>query len=455
MFKGRLQRATTWLSISALALGMVSTGLLTSSANAASSTPGVTARSITIGATVPLSGVAASYAPVSAAANAVFRYINSKGGINKRMIKFIRLDDCYGLAAYGLGCTAGASTTTLSQTQVLVAQDHVFATVGSLGTAAQESVLNYLKLNGVPQLFVNSGGSSWDQPSKYPNLFGFQTSYVAEGKIFARYIRTNDAGETVGFIGQNDDFGANGFLGLQYGGANIAPANHLTYSPADAITGSSSDLVADVGTLQANKVQVVVLDSVPGFTDGILKIAKAFGYSPKWIISSVGADPSLVNNASEAAAITLNFFPDVTKNDNAWVPWLRKVLRADKADASYFPGLSATSPMTGNEFYGASWALAFAETLKAEGNNVTRAGFVKTLKTTTLATPAITPLKYSGSSHQGLLGGTIAIIASNGTKVPFKALELSTTVFTTGSTQASPMKVSSKFSISQIPSWLK
>ena len=74
---------------------------------------------------------------------------------------------------------------------------------------------------------------------------------------------------------------------------------------------------------------------------------------------------------------------------------------------------------------------------------------------TTFATPAITPLKYTKTNHQGMQGGTIAIIASNGTKVPIKALELSTNVFTTGQSKASPIKVTSHFIIDPIPSWLK
>lgn len=431
---------------------MVSTGLLTSSAGGASATPGVTKTSITIGATVPLSGVAASYASVSGAANAVFKYIDSKGGVNGRKIKYLRLDDCYDLASYGLGCTAGASVTTLSQNQVLVAQDHVFATVGSLGTAAEESVLSYLKQNGVPQLFVNSGSSAWDNPSKYPNLFGFQTSYQAEGKIFARYIKAHYAGQTVGFIGQNDDFGANGFLGLQDGGLNIATTNHLSYNAADAITGSSSDIQADVATLQTNKVQVVVLDSVPGFSAGILTIAKLLGYSPTWVISSVGADPTSVNNVGEAGAVTLDYFPDVTNNSNPWIPWLRKVLLADKTD---FPTFTSSSVITGNELYGAGFAVAFAETLKAEGKTITRAGFVKELKSITLSTPATAPLKYSSSNHQGLQGGVIATIAANGTLAPVKAVLTGTTVFTTGNDKASPIKVSTKLSVTAVPSWMK
>lgn len=452
MFKGRLRRSITLLSVSALTLGMVSTGLLTGSASAANATPGVTATSITIGASVPLSGIAASYAPVSAAANAVFKYVNSKGGVNGRKIKYIRLDDCYDLASYGLGCTAGASVTTLSQNQVLVAQDHVFATVGSLGTAAEESVESYLKQNGVPQLFVNSGSSAWDEPSKYPDLFGFQTSYQAEGKIFARYIKAHFAGQTVGFIGQNDDFGANGFLGLKDGGLNIATANQLTYNAADAITGSSSDIQADVATLQTNKVQVVVLDSVPGFTAGILTVAKLLGYSPTWVISNVGADPTSVNNVGEAGATTLDYFPAVTDNADPWIPWVRKVLLADKTD---FPTFTSSSIITGNELYGAGWAVAFVETLKAEGKNVTRAGFVKTLETTTLSDPATTPLKYSKSNHQGLLGGVISTISSNGTNPPVEGKLTNTTVFTTGNSKASPIKIAKKLTISPIPSWLK
>lgn len=448
----KAKRATTLIAATALSLGMVSTGLLSGNASAASSTPGVTATSITIGATVPLSGVAASYASVSASANAVFQYINKHGGINGRTIKYIRLDDCYDLAAYGLGCTAGSSVTTLSQTQTLVAQDHVFATVGSLGTAAQDSVLSYMKTNGVPQLFVNSGSRDWDQPSKYSNLFGFQTSYVAEGKIFARYIKSNFPGKTVGFIGQNDDFGADGYIGLTDGGISITSANHLSYNAADAISGSTSDLQQDVATLQANGAQVVVLDSVPGFTTGILEIAHLLGYSPQWIISSVGSDPTSVNTPLEANAISLDYFPAATQTSDPWIPWVRKVLLADKTD---FPTFTSTSVLTGNELYGAGYAVAFAEVLKAEGKTVTRAGFIKTMESMTLATPAIVPLKYTKNNHQGLLGGMIATVAPNGTAAPTIATPVGHNIYSTTNTAGSPITVGTKMNVTAIPSWLK
>jgi len=451
MFQGRLARTATLVAAGALTLGLTMGGLGVASAGAATSTPGVTSNSITIGATVPLSGIAVSYAEVSAAANAVFNYINKLGGINGRKIHYIRLDDCYNLAFAGLGCTAGASTTTLSQTQVLVAQDHVFATVGSLGTAAQESVLSYLKQAGVPQLFVNSGSSTWDNPSEYPDLTGFQASYQVEGKVFANYIKTHLKGKTVGFIGQNDDFGAGGYAGLVNGGLSIASANHLSYNAADAITGSVSDIATDVSTLKADHVQVVVLDSIPAFTSAILSIAHEVGFTPQWIISTVGSDPISVNNAGEAGAITFDSLPATNDKSNPWTAWLKNIILADKTD---FPKFTANSPMDGNMQYGASWAVAFAETLKAEGKNVTRAGFMKTLQSITLSTPTITPLRYTKSNHQGLLGGVLAVISKNGNAAPVYFTEPSHVVYTTGDSKGVPIKTL-PYVVSPIPSWLK
>jgi branched-chain amino acid transport system substrate-binding protein len=299
---------------------------------------------------------------------------------------------------------------------------------------------------------VNSGSKAWDDPSQYPDLFGYQTSYNAEGKIFAHFIKTHFKGQTVGFIGQNDDFGANGLLGLTDGGVNVASANALTYNAADAITGSTSDIQADVATLAQDNCRVVVLDSVPGFTTGILEVAHALGYSPTWIISSVGADPTSVNFAGEAGAYTLDYFPSVTDTGDPWIPWIRKVLLADKAD---FPKFTASSILTGNELYGAGFAVAFVEALKADGKNVTRANFVAAMKSTTYADPAITPLKFSASNHQGLTGGVIAKIAANGSKAPVKAIPVNGTVYTTGNSAASPLKSTTTLTISPIPAWLK
>ncbi|HEY2937982.1 MAG TPA: ABC transporter substrate-binding protein, partial [Gaiellaceae bacterium] len=85
-------------------------------------TPGVTATTITIGGTVPLSGIAAAYSAVARGADAYLKYVNAGGGVNGRAIAYKYLDDAYNPAQ------------TVQQTRQLVQQDNIFADFNSLGT---------------------------------------------------------------------------------------------------------------------------------------------------------------------------------------------------------------------------------------------------------------------------------------------------------------------------------
>ncbi len=453
MFRSRFQRGAAMLSASTLALGLISAGVAVGSANATSPrVNGVTSNSITIGATVPLSGIAASYAEVSAAANAVFKYVNNKGGINGRKINYIRLDDCYNLASSGLGCTQPSSTTTLSQTQQLVGTDHVFATVGSLGTAAQDSVRAYMKSTGTPQLFVNSGSSDWNDSVNNPQLFGFQASYKVENKIFAKFIKANYAGKSVGYVGQNDDFGLNGYSGLTSGtGVTVAGSDKILYNPADALL-VTGDIATGVTQLKADNVKVVVLDSIPAVTKQILKTAHNLGYSPVWVISSVGSNPISVNTVYEANAFSSNSLPATNDAKNVWNVWLRKVLAGDKTD---FPFYKSSSILDGNEQYGASFAAAFCEALFSLGKNgVTQAGIESAMTKVAFSTPSGLALKYSSSNHQGLLGAAIQKVVANGAKAPVYTAYVNKTVYTTTDSPSSAI-ASSTLKVTAIPAYIK
>jgi len=456
MIRSRIRRGAMMLSASTLALGVISAGVAVGSANASPPVPGVTSTNVTIGATVPLSGIAAGYAEVSAAANAVFKYVNAHGKVNGRTVTYIRLDDCYNLAAAGLGCTQPTSTTTLSQTTVLVGTDHVFATVGSLGTAAQDSVLSYMNSSGTPQLFVNSGSSDWNQPGTYPGLFGFQASYKVENKIFAKLIKSKYAGKKLGFIGQDDDFGANGYAGLTNGtGLSIASSDKVLYNAADAIL-NTGDILSGVTQLKNDSVKVVVLDSIPPVTAQILKTAHNLGYSPTWIVSSVGSNPVSVNTKYEAGITSFDSLPATNDTKNVWNVWLRKVLTQDTSfkgpDGKAF---SSKSVLDGNEQYGAAFAVAFLEALKACGANPTQAGIIAAMTSTTFATPGILPLKYSASNHQGILGGVLSSILPNGSSAPKYVVETSHTVYTTTDDPSSAISTSTPYKVAAIPSWLK
>ncbi|MGH9019840.1 MAG: ABC transporter substrate-binding protein [Acidimicrobiales bacterium] len=445
--KGR--RLGAIAAAAALVAGVVTAGGAALSAGAATHTPGLTAKQITIGATVPLTGIASTgYSDVGKAANAVFKWVNKKGGVNHRKIKFILKDDCYDTP--GAGCTS-ASPNTVTQTHALLGVP-VFATVSSLGTPTQDSVRSLLKANGVPQLFVNSGSLDWNNPNVYPGLFGWQPSYNEESKIFAKYINATYSGQSVCFLGQSDDFGADGLAGLLAGGVTLADT--ALYTVAALVQTQGASIAPYVAKFQSDKCTVVVLDTIPGATDATLGAALQLGYSPHWIISSVGSDPVTVNLPfagapfpdPEIGAVSFDYLPAST-DTNSWNAWMTKVLLADKTD---FPNFTSTSPLTGNMEYGIGVGVAFVEALKAAGKTFTRASFLKVLTSTTFKdTPALLPLRYTKTDHQGLNGGYLVTITSATQTQP-----LTGTVYTTDSTTTGAVKTTTVKS-GGVPAWLK
>ncbi|MDE3065557.1 MAG: ABC transporter substrate-binding protein [Acidobacteriota bacterium] len=427
-------------------VAMLSTGAVATAG--AAKVPGVTAKQITIGATLPLTGIAsAGYSDTGKAANAVFKYVNSKGGVNGRKIRYIMKDDCYGTP--GFGCTGVPNT--VSQTKALIAAS-VFATVGSLGTPTQDSVRQLLKSNGVPQLFVNSGSRDWNAPYQYPGLYGWQPSYNEEGKIFAQYIRATYPTANVCFLGQGDDFGSDGLAGLLAGG--VQPSDTQLYSVVSLVLTSGASIAPYVARFQSDKCTVVVLYTIPGATDATLGAALKLGYTPHWVISSVGSDPVTVDAPfaslpipdPEIGAVSFSYLPAST-DSRVWNAWMVKVLLRDKAD---FPNFTATTPLTGNMENGIGWGVSFVEALKAAGKTFTRASFLKVLnKTTFNQTPALIPLRYTATDHQGLNGGYLTTVISATQLKP-----LDGQVYTTDSTTTGPVIKAKKLSAG-IPGWLK
>ncbi|HEV3213187.1 MAG TPA: ABC transporter substrate-binding protein [Acidimicrobiales bacterium] len=440
-----LRRAATLAAAASLCLGLTVTGMAVGATRAPLTppTPGVTAHSITIGATVPLTGIASTgYNEVAKAANAVFKYVDSKGGINGRIIHYILKDDCYDVQ--GFGCSNGGATT-VSQTQALLALP-VFATVGSLGTPTQDSVRILLRTHGVPQLFVNSGSSDWNAPKTYPGLFGWQPSYVVESKILAKFIMHKWPGEKVCFLGQNDDFGRNGLAGLEY--EHLRPAIQQMYSVSGLVGGGAGYFTPFINAEKSAGCKVVFLDTIPGATGAALGNAAALSYHPNWVISGVGADPITVKKAtgvSDVGAFSFGYLPASTEA-TSWHSWMYKVLEADQAD---FKGFTAKSPLDGNMEYGIGFGVSFVEALRAAGPTFTRASFLKTLLTTTFDTSAVVPLQYSPSNHQGLQGGFVVEVKSNTQTEVWPP----GTVWSTTSAASSPIVVTKAVS-SGIPSWL-
>ena len=171
-----------------------------------SSTPGVTATSILLGGTAPLTGPETAYAPVARGAQAYFAYVNAHGGVLKRKITYKVLDDAYD------------PSKTVQATRQLVQQDSVFAIFNSIGTEHVLAVRPYLNQVGVPQLFVGSGADVIaKQRAKYRWTMGYLPSFSGEGAVYGRYIARHMRGTTIGVLYEDSEYGNELLRGLKSG----------------------------------------------------------------------------------------------------------------------------------------------------------------------------------------------------------------------------------------------
>ena len=379
-----------------------STGSTDNSGTNTASATGITATTITIGSTQPLTGPAApGYSEIAPASNAYFQYLNAHGGVFGRKITYDYVDDGYN------------PTNTASQTRKLVLQDKVFAIFSALGTPTHLAVADYLNSEKVPDLFVSSGCNCWNDVSKYPNTFGWQPDYTIEGKVLGQYIKQTLGGKKVGYFYQNDEFGLDGVKGLddQLGASSIA--SRQNYVPTNTNVGPQ------IAALQASGAQVVVSFTIPAFTALALLTAAKLGYHPTWVVSNVGSDvptlTGLLTTFSKGAAggqllggmVSDTYLPLISDSSNPWITLFKGI------HDQYISSL----PWDGNVLYGMAQAYTLAQAFKAAGRNPTRSSFVKSLESAKLSNgPGLAPFGYSSTNHLGFLGVQVATIGADGTQ---------------------------------------
>ncbi len=157
--------------------------------------PGVTATSVTIGQTIPLSGPVSSYSTFSRASLAYYDMINAQGGIAGRKINLLSVDDSF------------SPPKTVEQTRKLVEGDQVFAIVAPMGGTTAKAVQKYLNDKGVPQFLIQSSLPYWNAPREFPwSISGLPNSDIEVG-LYARYIKAKMPKARVAVLYQNDDFG--------------------------------------------------------------------------------------------------------------------------------------------------------------------------------------------------------------------------------------------------------
>src|SRR6201747_2777010 len=166
---------------------------------------GATDTEIKIGNIMPYSGPASAYGVIGRTEAAYFKKINDEGGINGRKINFISYDDAY------------SPPKTVEQARKLVESDEVLLIFNPVGTPSNAAIQKYMNAKMVPQLFVGTGATRWNDPREFPWTMGWQPNYQSEGRIYAKYLLKEKPNGKIGILYQNDDLGKDYLKGLKDG----------------------------------------------------------------------------------------------------------------------------------------------------------------------------------------------------------------------------------------------
>jgi branched-chain amino acid transport system substrate-binding protein len=361
-----------------LALLALACVIATGASAATSADPGVTAKTILLGGTTPLSGTASAYASVARGANAYFKYVNSRGGVNGRTITYKTVDDAYNPAQ------------TVQATKQLVEQDKVFAIFNSLGTEQNVATRDYLNSEKVPQLFVASGATTFGRDfAKYPWTIGFQPSYRAEGWIYGKYLARSKPGAKVGVLFQNDDYGKDLMAGLKQGIAR----SKVKVVAAQPFEVTAPDVQSQISKLKSSGANVLALFATPRHAIQGYVFANRLGWRPLIINNAVSSASNIMTLAAEGGSnkavensISIVFLKDPT--DAKW--------RNDAAVKLYRSIMSRYAKGSNQKdvyhVYGMAVAYEFVKVLKAAGKNPTRASVMaQTTKLNDASNPFLLP----------------------------------------------------------------
>lgn len=320
---------------------------------AAASTPGVTATSILIGGTTPLSGEHAAASASARGAEAYFRFINARGGVLGRKIIYRYLDD------------GSDPNRTVEAVRRLVEQDRVFALFNTPGTSNNLAVRSYLNGRKVPQLFVDSSYTGWGREARrYPWTVGFTPTHTTEATVYGRYLSSTKPGARIAVLYQDDADGYDLLQGLKRGLGNSRAVVEATgFDPRER------RVDAHVAELRQTNATVFMLFCSGKFVSQAFNSASSLGWRPQVFVSAASATA----NRKSVGTISAAFVKDPA--DPAWtkdpgIKLFRQVMRA--------AGLgSPSNPRNGYYTSGMASAFTLMDTLEKAGANLTRAGALK------------------------------------------------------------------------------
>jgi branched-chain amino acid transport system substrate-binding protein len=320
---------------------------------------GATDTEIKIGNIMPYSGPASAYGVIGKTIDAYFKKVNTEGGINGRKINFITYDDGY------------SPPKAVEQTRKLVESDEVLFMFNPLGTPGNTAIQKYLNGKKVPQLFVATGATKWNDPKGFPWTMGWQPNYQTEGQIYAKYILKEKPNAKIAVLFQNDDYGKDYLKGLKDGLG--AKANLIVAESSFEVSEPTVD--SHIVKLKSSGADVFFNVATPKFAAQAIKKMAEIEWKPLHFLNNVSISigsvikPAGYENAQGiVSAAYLKDTTDPQWKDDAGIK------RFDEFLQKYFPD---GNRIDANVMYGYNVAQTMAQVLKQAGDNLTRENVMK------------------------------------------------------------------------------
>ncbi|MGY3620563.1 ABC transporter substrate-binding protein [Bradyrhizobium sp. USDA 10063] len=321
---------------------------------------GVTDTEIKIGNIMPYSGPASAYGVIGKTEAAYFNKVNAEGGINGRKINFVTYDDAY------------SPPKTVEQARKLVESDEVLLIFNSLGTPPNTAIQKYMNQKKVPQLFVATGATKWNDPQNFPWTMGWQPNYQSESVIYAKYILKNHPMARIAVLYQNDDYGKDYLKGFK-DGLGAKAASMIVIEESYEVSEPTID--SHIVKLKATGADVFFNITTPKFAAQAIKKNAEIGWKPLHFLNNVSSSvgsvlkPAGFENAQDI--ISSNYLKDPTdsqwKSDPGMIAWNEFL---DK----YYPEANRSDLSV---MYGYTVAQGMVHVLKACGDNLTRENIMK------------------------------------------------------------------------------
>jgi len=314
---------------------------------------------IKIGNIMPYSGPASAYGVIGKTEEAYFNKINAEGGINGRKIKFVTYDDAY------------SPPKAVEQVRKLVESDEVLVVFNPLGTPSNTAIQKYMNAKKVPQLFVATGATKWNDPKDFPWTMGWQPSYQSEAHIYAKYLMKEKPDGKIAVLFQNDDFGKDYLKGLKDG----LGAKTSMIITEESYETSEPSIDGHIVKLKASGADVFISITTPKFAAQAIKKLAEIDWHPVHIVSNVSASvggvikPAGFENAQ--GILSANYAKDGA--DPQWDndPGMKKFV---EFLAKYYPD---GNKLDGSVVYGYGAAQTMVKVLEMCGDDLTRANVMK------------------------------------------------------------------------------